>query len=253
MGAHVSALYLHETIDIVGQGAWPYMAHTVQAGGNETNNFVLQGTWYVMGITGRWPEVINIWDIPGGWQGWSDSVDRLNLRRRQNKELSAWWEEAYRSRSGGFDRLLGGAPNSPTTQTLTAAGVRGSLFVHETSSVRPGSALDYLAAVQAHMVPLMTEYGFTATGLYETLMTDTEVITVWAGDVAAHTALQRAEHSARHHIQDGDERLVDWRSTAREFVTQWNAKLMTPHPGTPIGPLEQNTPEESDATSDSDS
>ena len=100
----MTALYLHETIDIVGQGGWPYMQLTLQASGNETNNFVLQGTWQVMGITGRWPQVINIWDIPGGWNGWAESVDRLNLRRRQNTELSQWWDEAYRSRTGGFDR-----------------------------------------------------------------------------------------------------------------------------------------------------
>ena len=236
MGAHVSALYLHETIDIVGQGAWPYMAHTVQAGGNETNSFVLQGTWYVMGITGRWPQVVNIWDVPGGWDGWQNSVDRLNLKRSANADLTKWWDEAFKLRTGGFDRLLAGAPGSPTSASLVADGVIGSLFTHEIATVRPGAALDYLAAVAEVRVPLMLEYGLTATGLYETLLTDTEAVTVWAHDVDAHIAVQRAEHASRHGDLGGDERLAAWRRTAREFVVSWREELMTPMPGTLLGP-----------------
>ena len=246
----MTALYLHETIDIVGQGAWPYMQHTLQASGNETNRFVLQGTWYVMGITGRWPQVINIWDVPGGWQGWADSVDRLNLKRPNNTELTQWWDAAYALRTGGFDRLLAGAPQSPTTDELVTAGVRGSLFLHEIATVHPGTAPAHLAAMAETQVPLMAEYGFTATGLYETLMTDTEVISVWAGDVQAHTNLLRAEYGARHGPAGGDARLAVWRRTAREFVTTWRAELMTPCPGIRIGPPDQ---QESDPSSDSDS
>lgn len=235
-GSHVTKLYLHETIDIVGQGTWPYMQHTLRASGNESNNFVLQGTWSVMGITGRWPQVINIWDIPNGWSGWAESVERLNLKRAQNTELSQWWEEAFKSRSGGFDRLLAASARSPTTEALVEAGVRGSLFVHDLAAVRAGTALDYLDAVTTTQVPLMAEYGFAATGLYETLMTDGEVITVWAGCVDAHIGLQRAEHAARHHLPGGDDRLIEWRHTAREFVTSWRSELMTPCPGILIGP-----------------
>ncbi|CAB4884864.1 unannotated protein [freshwater metagenome] len=235
----MTALYLHETIDIVGQGAWPYMAHTLQASGNETNQFVLQGTWYVMGITGRWPQVINIWDVPGGWQGWTDSVDRLNLKRQQNTDLGQWWDEAYKSRTGGFDRLLAGAPQSPTTDTLVSAGVRGTLFVHEIATVRSGTAPAHLDAVANTQVPLMAEYGFVATGLYETLMTDTEVITVWAGSVQSHTDLLRAEYGARHGPAGGDPRLAAWRRESREYVASWRSELMTPYPGIPIGPSDQ--------------
>jgi hypothetical protein len=243
----VSALYLHETIDIVGQGAVPYMQHTLNATGNEKNSYVLQGTWYVMGITGRWPQVVNIWDVPDGWDGWQDSVDRLNLKRHENVELTAWWDEALKRRSGGFDRLLSGAPASPTTAQLVTDGVRGTLFLHEIAQVRPGTALDYLADVARHRVPLMAEYGFAPAGLYETLLTDTEAVTVWAGDVAGHTRVQRAEHAARHALPGADPRLAAWRVTARQWVTSWREELMTPFPGIPIGPAGA---QESDATSD---
>jgi len=236
MSSPLPALYLHETVDIVGQGAVPYMEHTLGASGDEKNDYVLQGTWYVMGITGRWPQVINIWDVPDGWDGWQRSVDRLNLKRRGNAALTAWWDEAYKSRTGGFDRLLASAPGGPTTESLVAAGVHAELFAHEVSTVAPGAALDFLAAVQEQRVPLMGEYGFTATGLYETLLTDTEAITVWAGSVDAHARLQRAEHAARIGGADADDRLMAWRRIARDFVTSWREELMTPHPGIRIGP-----------------
>src|SRR5262245_49073432 len=235
------ALYLHEVIDIVGLGAWPYMDHTVAASGDQKVNFRLQGTWYTMGITGRWSQVINLWDIPGGWDGWTTAVDRLNLKRTENKDLEGWWQEAFKHRTGGFDRLLLGAPECPTTDDLVARGVRGSLFVHEITEVRPGAQPDYLAAVAAERVPLMAEYGHTVTGLYEVAMNDTEVVTVWATDVEAHVALQRAVSVARGREDpasgaEPDERLNAWRRKARTYTTRWREELMTPHPAIPIGP-----------------
>lgn len=231
------AMYLHETVDIVGLGAWPYMRHTLGASGDEKVNLSLQGTWYTMGITGRWSQVVNIWDVPGGWDGWHAAVDRLNLKRPANEDLEAWWNEAHEYRTGGVDRLLAAAPDCPTTDELVEAGVRGTLFVHELTEVKPGSQLDYLAAVAEQRVPVLEEYGHTLTGLYEVAMNDYEICTVWATDVAAHTRLGGAYDVARGlAFGDGDDRLVKWRKTARGFTTRWREELMTPCPGIPIGP-----------------
>ena len=49
----------------------------------EKVNFVLQGTWYTMGITGRWSQVINLWDVPGGWAGPG--------RRLPGGRAASWW------------------------------------------------------------------------------------------------------------------------------------------------------------------
>jgi hypothetical protein len=222
-------LLLHEVIDIVGLGAWPYMEHTARARGDEKVNFVLQGTWYTMGITGRWSQVVNLWDVPGGWEGWHTAVERLNLQRRANKDLEQWWQEAFRHRSGGFDRLLVGAPGCPTTAQSVAAGVRCDLFVHELTEVRPGAQRDYLAAVADQRVAVMADFGHTLTGLYEVAMNDTEVITTWATGVEAHVRLQRA-------TADRDPRVTAWQATARGFATRRREELMTPYPGTPLGP-----------------
>lgn len=233
------ALFLHEIVDIVGQGTWPYMEHTLRSSGDEKVNFELQGTFATMGITGRWPQVVNVWDIPGGWEGWRESVDRLNLRRRENTALAGWWKEALNHRSGGVDRLLGAAPSCPTTEDLVARGVRGTLFVHELTEVRPGAARDYLAAVAEERGPILEDYGHTLTGLYEVLMTDREVVTTWATDVDSHVRLARA-HDATRGVgageHDGDERLTRWDRTARGLATRRREELMTPCPGIPIGP-----------------
>ena len=61
---------------------------------------------------------------------------------------------------------------------------------------------------------------------YEVLMTDTEVMTVWATDPAGHEAFGRATDAG------ADERIARWRARSREFLTRWREELMTPYPGT---------------------
>jgi hypothetical protein len=75
-------------------------------------------------------------------------------------------------------------------------------------------------------LPVLADYGHAPVGLYEVLMTDTEVMSVWATDPAGHEALGRA-------IDEGtDERIASWRTRSREFLTRWREELMTPYPGT---------------------
>ena len=133
------SLYLHETVDVIGQGQYEYMEHLWKDPVLQMPEmFGLQGSFYVCAAGGgRWPQVINIWDIGSkGWKGWASNVDRLNLKRRK-AFYGDWWDEAAKWRSGGFDRLCGGAPGSPTTAEIAAQGIRGSLFVHEIQTVRP--------------------------------------------------------------------------------------------------------------------
>ena len=79
------SLYLHETVDIVGQGQYAYMEHLWKDPVlRMPDMFGLQGSFYVCAAGGgRWPQVINIWDIgTRGWNGWASNVDRMNLKRR---------------------------------------------------------------------------------------------------------------------------------------------------------------------------
>jgi hypothetical protein len=156
-------------------------------------------------------------------------MESTNLRRTKNPELVEWWQEALKTRTGGFDRLLGAAPGCPSLAGLRAGDVSGSVFVHEISEVRPGAALDYLAAVREIRAPLLTDHGHVLVGLYEGLLTDFEVLTIWATDPAGHEALMRAADAG------GDERFASWHEQARRAGrTRWREELMTPHPDSPL-------------------
>jgi hypothetical protein len=240
-------LFLHEFIDIIGQSQWAYMEHIKGQSGHEKVDFELLGTWYTMGITGRWPQVVNIWEIPGGWDGWYGKVDRLGLKRRTNADLFKWWDAAYKLRTGGFDRLLAGHPGCPTIAQLTRENVKGTLFVHELTTVRPGTATEYLDATREWRQPLMNEYGHRLVGLYEVLLHDYEVCTVWATTAADHVRMGKAFDVARGLLDaesagvPGDLRLVEWRRGAQQWTEHFREELMTPAPGTVCGPVEYET------------
>lgn len=219
-------LYLHEVVDIVGQGAVPYMEHTLRFDADDTTDRGLEllGTWYVMGTTGRWPQVVNLWQFIDGWDGWERLCRATNLKREANVKLSSWWDEAYKYRTGGFDRLLAGAPGCPTIDELRATRVTGTVFVHELTTVTAGGQAAYLDAVVEDRRPAMAAAGHTLVGAYEVLLGNTEVCTVWATTLEEHVALQRA----------GD----PWRARAHELSTRFREELMIPCPGTLMGPSE---------------
>ena len=153
-------------------------------------------------------------------------MESTNLSRTKNPALNAWWKTALEVRSGGFDRLLGAVPGCPTIAELRRDGVSGSVFVHELSECRAGAAAEYLDAVRVVWEPVMRDYGHVLVGLYEVLMTDTEVMTVWATDPEGHEALGRAIDAGT------DERIARWRAQSTRYLTRWREELMTPYPGT---------------------
>lgn len=224
-----TTLHLHEVVDVVGQGARPYMEENVlgfDADAAADRALRLFGTWEVVGATGRWPQVVNLWELADGWDGWRRLCEATNVRRAQNTALGEWWDDAYRKRTGGFDRLLRAAPKMPDLDRLVADGVSGTMFVHELTQVRPGAGARYLRAVREEWAPVAAEHGHHLVGAWEVLFGDTEVVTVWATDLDGHVGLQQAE--------DLDERVGTWRRRSRKWTTRWREELMTPHPGTPL-------------------
>jgi len=233
-------LYLYETIDIVGQGQYDYMEHLWRDPVQDMPEMnSLQGSFFVCAYGGgRWPQVVNIWDVgPDGWESWAKNVDRLNLKRRQ-AFYGDWWDTATQWRSGGFDRLCAGVPGSPSTTEIAELGIKGTLFVNEVLTVRPGSALEFLATVAEVRKPLMAEYGHQATGLYEVTSNQHEVVMVWATDIGSNTRLRQNRDAPRGLSDEGtaDPRLADWERVAAEFVTGSDTHVMTPLPRTVYGP-----------------
>lgn len=238
------ALYLHETVDIVGQGAVPYMEKSVvgfDPAAVADRGLALYGTWTVQGSTGRWPQVVNVWELVDGWEGWRRLCSRTNLRRQANPELSAWWSEAESWRSGGFDRLLGAAPGTLSLEQVRSHEVRGELYLHEISRVRPGAALDYLAAVREVWAPVMADHGHRLVGAWEVLFGESETCTLWATSLDAHVELARATDAARGFDSAGvraDARIPAWREQARALRAHWREEMLVPCPGSPLGPAE---------------
>jgi hypothetical protein len=233
-------LYLYEVVDIVGQGQYEYMEHLWKDPVQKMPDMnTLQGSFYVCAQGGgRWPQVINIWDIGSrGWMSWAHNVDRLNLKRRK-AFYGDWWDAAAKWRSGGFDRVCGGVPGSPTTAELAERGVRGTLFVNEILAVRAGAQLDFLAAVVQQRVPLMREYGHEPTGLYEVTNNQHEVVMVWATTIGSHMRLRQNRDTTRGLCDEGeaDDRLVDWERVSAGYVVSGDSHIMTPLPGTVYGP-----------------
>jgi len=165
-----------------------------------------------------------------GWKGWARNVDRMNLKRRK-AFYGDWWDKAAQWRTGGFDRLCAGAPGSPTTEEIRARGIKGSLFLNEILTVRPGTQLEFLAAVVRERVPLMTEYGHRPTGLYEVASNQHEVVMLWATDIPSQVRLRQSRDRTRGLCDEGeiDERLVK-RITERIDVAalEWTHNGLSP-------------------------
>ena len=233
-------LYLYEVVDIVGQGQYAYMEHLWQDPVQrmpEMNS--LQGAFYVCAYGGgRWPQVINIWDIGSrGWEGWARNVDRLNLKRRK-AFYGDWWDEAAQWRTGGFDRVCGGVPGSPDTDEIAEQGIRGSLFVNEILQLRPGTQLEFLERVVEQRKPLLAEYGHRATGLWQVTGNQHEVVLIWATDIPSNTRLRQNLDTTLGLCEEGevDERLVEWQRVSAGYVTGGDTHVMTPLPRTVYGP-----------------
>lgn len=234
------ALCLYEVVDIVGQGQYDYMEHARKEPVQRMPSMMsLQGSFFVCAAGGgRWPQVINVWDIgAGGWEAWARNVDRLNLKRRK-AFYGDWWDQAAQWRTGGFDRLLGGAPGCPTTADIAGRGVHGTLFLDELLTVRPGTQLELLAAVAEERVPIMQEYGHELVGLYEVLSNQHEVVVLWATSIPAQLRLRRNRDTARMLCDEGepDDRLLAWDRLSAEYVTGGDSHIVTPLPGTVYGP-----------------
>ena len=234
------SVFVHETIDIVGQGQYDYMEMVNREPAQHMPDMTsLQGTFYVLGFGGgRWPQVINIWDCgEDGWDGWGRNLDRLNLKRRK-AFYGDWWDEAAQWRTGGFDRVCAGIAESPTTKQIRDRGIKGTLFVNEVLTVHSGSQLEYLNHVVAERCDVMTDHGIHATGLWEVVNNTHEVVMVWATTVDNWVQFQKNRDTTKGLDDSGtvDERIIKWEKTAASYIIGGDTHIMTPLPGTVYGP-----------------
>ena len=115
--------------------------------GRAERDMLCYGVWATVGSTGRWPEVVNMWELPG-WDGLAANfAHELVGSGAQDPSLARWWAEAASLRRGGEDRIVVPEPWSPTIDELTADGVRGEVYAHELVSLPVGGARRFLDAL----------------------------------------------------------------------------------------------------------
>jgi hypothetical protein len=225
-----SKIYIHEFIDIIGHHRAAYMHHMAanwSPNAQEERRQLCYGVWAVLGSTGRWPEVVNIWEHEG-WDGLAASFATEAVGRgAQDPTLERWWAKAAELRRGGVDRIVEPAPWTRTIEELCADGVRGECYAHELVTVRSGTTTAFLEQVRDRALPLARAHGWELAGAFRTAMAnDDECILLWAIPTwAAWAEFEQAQTASE---------VAQWRRDANEWVTAWQRILLVDSPLCPF-------------------
>ena len=177
-------VYIHEFIDIIGQHRADYVYHMTanySPIAQQERGQQCFGVWGVVGSTGRWPGVVNLWE-ENGFDGLAASfAHEFGHPAMQDPKLARWWAQAAGYRSGGLDRILLPAPWTRTIGELVAAGVRGEVYAHEQVTLAPGQAGRYLELLGESDPQTPDGFGRHLMGAWRTALgDDSECITLWA-------------------------------------------------------------------------
>lgn len=220
--------YIHEFIDIRGANRANYM-HDMAANwspmAQQDRNQLCFGIWAVVGTTGRWPQVCNIWEEPG-LDGLARSLTGENVGEGlQDPKLERWWQEAAEFRRGGLDRVLLPAPWSPTIEESLTSGLRAEVCTHELIKVAPGTAPQALEVVRSHAIAAYEPLGWRLAGAWWTTMRDEdEIVVLWAlpDSYQAWAAGEVAQTANRE--------VLAWRGEMRRLATDWQRILLAAAP-----------------------
>jgi hypothetical protein len=224
-------VYIHEFIDVIGHHRADYMHHMAANWSplaQQTRDQRCYGVFAVLGSTGPWPQVVNLWE-EDGFAGLAASFDGEAVGAgAQDPALAKWWAKAAEFRRGGFDRIVRPAPWTRTIEQLCADGVRGDCYAHELLTLRAGTAADLLDLVRDHAVEVHQRLGLELVGAFRTSMVDDdEAILLWACPTWATWAAYEEAH-------DGDPGLRDWTERSREVVTGRHRILLVDAPLSPL-------------------
>jgi len=245
-GAPVNGkVYIHEFVDVIGHNRSRYMHHMtanwVPVARAERNQ-LCYGVWATVGSTGRWPEVVNMWELDG-WDGLvANFAHELVGTGAQDDSLAEWWAAAASLRRGGVDRIVVPAPWTRPIGALVADGVRGTTYAHELVTVPPGTAPALLDAVRDEGVAAWAAVGAESVGAFRVAMgADTEAILLWAlPDWPTWGNAERAWLDA----VEGAGPLAGWWATLRRLGATWLRQLLVDAPLSPLRIGRQ--PDESD-------
>ena len=224
-------VYIHELIDIIGPNRSRYMHHMTANWcpvAREERRQLCFGVWGTVGSTGRWPEVVNLWEIEG-WDGMAhDFAHELSSPGMQDPALAQWWDAAAALRRGGVDRIMVPAPWTATIDELNVAGVRGVVYAHELMRVPTGTSPDVLDLVRDEGQPAVEALGGTLVAAMRTALgDDSEVLLLWAfPSWGAWSGFEQAWESGGA--------LAGWRATLLDAGASWRRTLLIDAPLSPL-------------------
>ncbi|SEF56610.1 hypothetical protein SAMN04489712_101444 [Thermomonospora echinospora] len=198
-------VYIHEFIDITKQNRARYMHHMTANWspiGQEQRGQLCYGVWGVVGSTGRWPQVVNIWE-ENGFAGLASSFrHELGNATLQDPALEKWWAAAADLRSGGVDRIIVPHPGTPTIEQVCREGIRGEVYAHELIEVGPGGARRFLDAAVEEAAKDRPGHRWRLVGAWTTAMrNDSECLLLWAIPTwEAWADVERDEAAGRRRI-----------------------------------------------------
>lgn len=181
----MSRVYIHEFVDVVGTARAKYQHHMTANWCPEAGPLRRQscfGVFSVVGSTGRWPQVVNLWE----YAGWEDLAHNFEVELvgadHRDPMLAEWWATAAEFRTGGLDRVVVAHADSPSAADWAARGGTGAVaYVHETVACRPGAAGQVCEAVVGPATEDHARFGMELVGAFRTAMrADDEVIAIWS-------------------------------------------------------------------------
>jgi hypothetical protein len=210
-------VYIHELVDVVGTERARYQHHMTANWvpfASEDRRQRLFGIWTLVGSTGRWPVVVNLWE----YDSWGDLAHNFDVELshpgHRDPVLAEWWAAAAAFRTGGLDRIVVAHEASPGIEEWCRSGGPGSVgYLHETIRCHAGEADAVADAVVGPVLEDRLRDGLRLVGAYRTaLAADDEVLAIWGfpdwASWAAHQAstagsgFERLERCAGGRVTD---------------------------------------------------
>lgn len=181
----MARVYIHELVDVVGTERARYQHHVTANWVPEAARERRQrcfGVWSVVGSTGRWPQVCNLWELDSWADLAADLEHELSHPGHRDPTLAEWWAAAASMRSGGTDRILVAHDDSPGVEDWCEQGGTGAVgYVHEVLTCTPGTAHAVCDVVVGPASEALHAHGLGLVGAFRTAMRgDDEVVAIWS-------------------------------------------------------------------------
>ena len=225
-------VYLHEYIDIILHNRGNYFEH-MTIGWKKAQAERKQrtfGIWGTFGSTGRWPEVVNLWEFDSLEDMAFDYNHETGGKNMQDPTLFAWWAKAQTLRSGGYDRILYPTDYSMGIQEICKKGlIKDRVYYQQRIAVTPGQADTYLDMLgDEWMDTAKKDFGMNLLGAYKTaLRNDSEVFVLWSFKTWEEwAAMEKATRTS--------DKIKAWNARTRGIAIDWLNTCLCNAPQSPL-------------------